>query len=393
MIKSVLSDNPQRCTGCGGCAQVCQKNAVTFIRENGFLYPIIDDELCVSCDLCRKNCPIENVVESKNSLESIHAYSARSKDDTILQYSSSGGIFSELAKEVLRRGGVVYGVAMRENKAMHSRVTSEKNLAFLMGSKYIQSEPMECFEQIGIDLKAGREVLFSGTPCQIAAVKKRFPKAGHLILIDFICHGISSPEVYQKYINFIEKKYGKRVEKVNFRNKEYGWNQSAIEMVFTDGSRICEKWSENLYMQTFLGNISIRESCFNCMYNRLPRVSDMTLADFWKIENFCEDYNDDRGCSALVINSNKGNALFGAVAQSIQTRHSSVEEIKVGNPFIDGHCKPGKRRKEFLKNMQNLEIDEAMRRSLRPTFGEIVQSVVYNKLLKPVYNMFSLKHK
>ena len=306
-----------KCVGCSACESACPKSAISMEsdKNTGFAYPIVNNDLCVDCNLCKTVCPVLNSKE--NSAEK-QAYAMYSKDSDLRENSSSGGIFSLLAETVLRDNGVVYGVAMSQDcfSAEHISVENYEELKKLRGSKYLQSNINNSFLKIKEYLENGRNVLFSGTPCQVAGLKTFLEKEyENLLTVDFICHGVPSPLVWRKYIKYLKEINGADLSEVSFRSKKNGWGTNSLSFKFNDGTELLNYQRDDLYMKGFISDLYLRSSCFNCKFKDKGYVSDVTIADFWGIEKIKPEWNDDRGISLVVSNSDKGRNILNLIKE------------------------------------------------------------------------------
>ncbi len=334
--------NKQLCCGCNACVQRCPKQCISMLEDSeGFLYPEVDKTLCIDCGLCEKVCPVINQGSIREPLE---VYAAKHPNEEIRLQSSSGGIFTMLAERVIDKGGVVFGAAFNQEWEVEHQYTDKKDgLAAFRGSKYVQSKIGETYKQAEAFLKQGREVLFSGTPCQIRGLKLFLRKEyGNLLTVDFICHGVPSPGVFRSYLKEEKEKLAHQreeknsvsssiiplserdslvvntddveIEAISFRDKAKGWKKYSFVLVLSKVSAEGEKNTvsssyiaqQNPYMYGFLSNVYLRPSCHSCPTRNLKSQSDITLGDFWNVENWSPEVFDDKGCSAVLINTKKG---------------------------------------------------------------------------------------
>ena len=311
MTKSVCMND--KCTGCGFCEGVCPSKAITMKESlDGFLYPQVNKSLCINCGLCTAKCSVLNNSPINNKCYR-DIFAAYNIDDSIRDSSSSGGIFYLLASYVINHGGMVYGAALSYDcKAVqHIPVDCVSDLRRIMGSKYIQSDLRGVYPSIKVQLDAGRVILFSGTPCQIVGLKRALNKDyDNLITVDFVCHGVPSPKVWRKYISEIEKNHCSIVKSVSFRDKRYGWKNYSLVFTLDNGTEVVERITESPYLKGFVSNLTLRKSCYSCKFKEFNRLSDFTLADCWGAEQFLKDINDDKGISAIIVNTEKGVALI-----------------------------------------------------------------------------------
>lgn len=315
----------EACTGCFACAQKCPTQSIHINEQaDGFLYPEIAPQSCVDCGLCRKVCP---VLHEKEKRDAVKAYVAYSKDEAIRRNSSSGGLFSELAKAVLAKGGTVYGAAFdAEMNVHHVGITQEADLHRLQGSKYVQSTVGNTFKEAECLLKQGREVLFSGTPCQIAGLEKFLEKDySNLYTVDILCHGVPSAKLWKHYIAFREAEHRAKIQRTFFRNKNHGWKKFSMELQFENSTTYIEEFPEDPFMQMFLRNICLRSSCYECRFKDLDRPSDLTIGDAWGIETYMPEMDDDFGTSVVLTHSPRGEQILNSIRDRLEIRETGVE--------------------------------------------------------------------
>lgn len=302
------------CCGCTACASICGKKAISMHPDSmGFLYPQVDMNKCVECGACEKVCEFHATYDTSNNFQSPIPYGVRLKDINEVMKSRSGGAFAAFSDWILLQGGVIYGVGYKDHFVVaHCRATTKEERDVLRGSKYVQSNLDGVFEQVKKDLMDDKWVLFSGTPCQTSGLKSYIPKRLHtkLLLVDIVCHGVPGPYLWRDYLNYIEEKEGKKVIRVDFRDKKkFGWKAHRESFLF-DGSTTTTTFSYIFYK-----HIMLRESCENCHFTNLRRPSDLTLADFWGWEKTDANINkDNKGLSLVLVNSEKGRQVFDSVA-------------------------------------------------------------------------------
>lgn len=297
------------CCGCSACSQICPKKCIVMTKDSeGFLYPLINTNDCIKCDLCSKVCPILNQQDKRSP---INVYAVKHRDDCIRQRSSSGGVFSLLAQQVIHDKGVVFGVKYNsENEAIFSYTETMDGLSDFQGSKYVQAYVGNSYADVESFLKSGRLVLFVGTPCQVLGLKLFLRKEyQNLLVVDFVCHGVPSPKVWRMYLNdFISSHKAKTITSINFRDKFTGWQKYSCAIEYTDGNRRCVKstrFDENEYMKAFLSNVSLRKSCYYCPTKAGKSMADITIGDFWGIGSRYPAFDDDKGVSLAVFYSDK----------------------------------------------------------------------------------------
>lgn len=320
-----------KCTGCNACASICPQQCIRMIPDKeGFWYPKIDKKKCINCNLCVKTCP---VIAEKAKVQFQKAYSAYAKDEAIRMESSSGGIFSVFAEYIIDNGGVVFGAAFNDDlQVEHICVDNKTDLAKLRMSKYVQSSIGKTYIQAKESLESGRIVMFTGTPCQIAGLKMFLRKDyDNLYTQDIVCHGVPSPEIWRQYIQYKKAERKSDIETILFRSKVSGWKHFSIQYVFPDrSSQVCSQ-SDDLYFKAFLDNLTLRPSCYHCEFKGSHAASDITLGDFWGIENVIPDMDDNRGVSLVVCNSNKGRQLFDSVSPKMIWKEVGYRDAVKGN--------------------------------------------------------------
>ena len=277
-----VHDKKEDCCGCTACMTVCSVNAITMENdEEGFKYPKINEKKCIHCNMCRKVCDFVKQ-HDWDALPRPVVYAAKQKSDKERAASQSGGLFAALSDAVLAMGGVVYGAAYDgEWNVIHKRAETKEARNEMRGSKYVQSDMQDTFHRVGEDLKNGRIVLFSGTHCQCAGLKSLLEtcrvKTENLYLVDIVCHGVPSPNVYRAFQNFMEKKYSGKIENFNFRNKnKFGWH-SHVESTIING----KQYDTKLYVDLFYGHNTLRPSCYQCPYKHIVRNTNFFTLFFW----------------------------------------------------------------------------------------------------------------
>ena len=359
------------CSSCGACANVCARGAISMrLDSEGFYRPVINAEKCVQCGACEKVCPWTNAVSNPNfASDDPQTVAVFAKDESVRMESSSGGIFTVLAEKILDDGGVVVGVAQIEpTKFGHIVVDNKADLAKLRGSKYVLADAGLVYREVRSLLKSGKKVLFSGTPCQVAAL---YAVLGHaatsadLTTVDIVCHGTPSVKVFEKYIAEIEKDKSAHVLSTRFRDKRNGWRlfsmTSSLNTISGDCFQISETLREDKFMRVFLQNICLNTSCADCKYGKLPRVADITLGDYWNIAYVHPKIDDNKGTSVVLLNTEHGKALFESVTDKVVQCDSTVEKAIAGNPCIIRSSKQHPKRTEFFANLDKYTIDELIK--------------------------------
>lgn len=339
-VKAVSQD---QCYGCHACFNICPVRAISMSEDDeGFKYPIIDEKKCINCGKCEAICPVLAQKKQFHS-KAPEFYAVWNKEDAVRNRSSSGGVFRAIAMNILDAGGTVYGAAFDENnKLRHLRVENEAELGCLMGAKYLQSDIGTAYGQVRADLRSGRQVLFSGTPCQVAGLYAYLGgDDDKLLTADVICHGVPSPKVFAKYLEGQEAGEGCLID---FRNKKNGWKN--YDIVIGDKR---EKFSDNSYMEGFLSNLYLRPSCAQCGFAGFPRPGDFTLGDFWGAGAFRRKYDDDRGTSLVLLNSDKAKHKFAMLKDwfALAERVPQFSAIEY-NPSLIKCSKPSPKRDAFF---------------------------------------------
>lgn len=344
-----------KCTGCTACASACPKGCIVMIAdEDGFGYPKVDDAGCINCGLCEKSCPVVSSLARNMKLPT--AYAAYSKDEPMRLQSSSGGLFTELANAVLARDGVVYGAAYDEDfRVVHICAEDESSLADLRGAKYAQSELRDTFLQIRKTLESGRQVLFSGMPCQVGGLKAYLRKDyENLISVDFVCHGVPSPMVWEKYVESLGD-----VRSINIRAKDTGWSRYRYcHRVENEGGLRLIPNGESLYMKLFVGNYINRESCADCEFKGYSRCSDLTIGDFWGIWDITPEMDDDKGTSVVLCQSERGEQLLHELESRLVMKQVSLEEASHENGAMLRSLHVHPKRQEALELIRSGRIAE-----------------------------------
>ena len=341
------------CTGCTACMNVCPKEAISFIEDkDGFKYPVIDNDKCINCGLCKNTCPVLNtrLNESLN-----HCYVGYSNEKEDRYNSSSGGIFSLLAKYILDNNGIVVGAAFDENnKLNHVAIEKKEELESLKKSKYLQSDLNNIFMYIKKQLDK-KKILFVGTPCQVAGIKSFIKNNDNLITVDLFCHGVPSPKIFTKYIMELEEKNQDKLINYDFRDNSTGWDTYSNKAIFKN-KEITTDRTKNDYMNLFLSDICLRESCYDCNFKLGNKYSDITLGDFWGVKNYYPEMYNSEGVSAVIVNTEKGEELFGIIKDKLNYRNCSLDNIISGNKSLILSSKKPLRRSLFFKEIDNKSI-------------------------------------
>lgn len=356
-----MLDLGKKCTACGACNNVCPNGSISMIEDNeGFLYPVINFNTCTKCGLCEKVCPVINKIKLKDKLEP-KIYAAWTLNEELRFNSTSGGLFTEIAKIVISKGGYVVGARYNHNHLVeHAIIKDEQSISLLRQSKYVQSEIGYTFKEVKSRLENNEYVMFVGTPCECAGLlcflNKEYEK---LLVCDFICRGANSPKAYNKYLLSKKEQYNSNVKKVWFKNKINGWNKFGTKIEFDNGKEYYADRYTDTFMTGYLKyNLFIRSSCSDCKFKGFPRVSDITLADYWGIKIEDENINTDKGTSLVIINSFKGQEYFNSLAGKIYKVDGDLNLALQYNPCAVKSISMGEYRDYFFNNIDNIDFDE-----------------------------------
>lgn len=373
----------ENCCGCNACVQKCPKNCITMQEdEEGFLYPFVNKNRCVNCHLCEKVCPVINQGHKKSP---VRCFAIKNKDENVRQDSSSGGIFSLLAEYVLSQGGIVFGATFNKKwKVIHSHADNILDYTKFRGSKYVQSDIGNSFIEAEYFLKKGQMVLFSGTPCQISALKLYLGREyDNLLCLDFVCHGVPSPGIFRWYLQDIINRQTSRtpyklvslqrvhsipkghviippeikIEDIRFRTKKEGWKKFCFVLRLTKsmagGSNktilLSSNVDNNSFLKGFNLDLYLRPSCYNCPCKHFKSGSDITMADFWGQEFTFPEFDDDKGVSAVFPNTRKGNYSIKSIIENSDFIERPFNEFLLYNPSVYYSCQMKKERIKYWK--------------------------------------------
>lgn len=381
--------NKQDCCGCSACVQRCPKHCIHLTEDTeGFLYPIIDKKICINCGICENVCPLLHLSKPITVLKTLAVKNVNEEERFS---SSSGGVFISIAKAILQKGGVVFGAVYDEHwEVKHTHAETEKNVKAMMGSKYLQSRIENSYIETERFLKSGREVLFTGTPCQIAGLRyflrKNYP---NLLTVDFLCHGVPSPGIWRKYLYEIfpnlhtysssSLNITPTITSISFREKTHGWKSYSIEFrgnpISQTGRNIIllsEIHRENPFMRGFLSDIYLRPSCYNCRCKNGVSQSDLTIADYWGIDKLMPDFDDDKGIGLVLINTSKGESYFNLL--NMEVRLSTLKDAQQFNGGFKENIKMHPKRDFFFK-----QLSEG--KSVSKTVEQCLHVPIYQKLI------------
>lgn len=376
-------EDKKECCGCMACVQVCPTQCISIVKdEEGFDYPSTNIDTCINCGLCNNVCPIIN--NNRNNAKPLKVYASKNLNESIRFQSSSGGVFTALAEKVINNGGIVFGVSFDENwNAVHTHIENIKDITILRGSKYIQSSIGCSYKEIKLYLKNDRKVLFSGTPCQIAGLKRFLKKDyANLITIEILCHGIASPKVWQKYLDEKKKEYQcNDISKINFRNKINGWEKFHFTINFKNGLKYDIPFNEDAYCCGFIKNLYLRPSCYFCKCKNDYSNGDIVIADYWNINEALPQYNDNKGVSLVLVNSKKGLSFINSLPSQIEFIETDYNVCtKKNGGFIENIPIPEKRK--FFFTMLD-------KKTLSTNIKTCLSKSLYNRIKNKINRIFN----
>lgn len=360
--------NEKDCTGCLACVDACKHQSIKVFKKNGHNFVTIVDSKCIDCKLCEKSCPIVNPI-NYNKNNNLSIYGGWCNDINLRNKSASGGAFTALALDFIDKNGEVIGATLNYNSVKHICINNKKDLLKIQNSKYIQSNTQGIYIQVKKFLIEGKMVLFSGTPCQVAALNSFLRKKyENLITIDLICNGIPSEDAL---MSFIEQNSALNV--VSFRDKTYGWNSlKSQSLSYNNNNKIYKTNREtDIFYQIFSTGITHRRICCHCPFSKLPRIADITIADFWGIKRFEEEWKD--GISLIIANNSKGDKVIKD-SKYLHIFESTLEECVKANPRLIN----GKKYHEYHPIM------------LFPSLKKILPKNIYSNIIqnKMPYKLF-----
>ena len=365
-MRNVSVFDKEKWCGCAACRNVCPAKCITMTRDQeGFLYPEVDVSRCLQCGKCVSVCPFHVETSGRNKTPKVYGINAR--DRKIREESSSGGVFTLLAEEVLNRHGIVYGVALNSEKLtepVYISVRNKSELAHLRGSKYVQASIDDVYIKVKRNLDDGEMVLFSGTPCQINALRNYLQKDyDNLICAELICHGVPSQLLLEKYIAYLEKSYQASVEEIHFRSKTIP-NQRVRRQGNT--VEIHMPKDECPYLTMFLRNYALRPSCYHCVVKRNESLADLTLADLWGVAQIAPVLDDGRGTSAVIVQSEKGQLLLNSILEYAEFEEVSFDEAirKHNSSYCSDEPKPVERA-TFYQDLNRMSFKEMEHQYIR----------------------------
>jgi coenzyme F420-reducing hydrogenase beta subunit len=352
------------CCGCTACANICPKDAIVMAPdEEGFLYPQVVADRCVSCGLCQKVCPVG---KAKGERDDVQGYIVRYKDAAIVEHSTSGGVFTALASYVIADGGVVYGTGYDENmRVVCKKADHVEALQEMRGSKFVQSYLGDSFRQIKQELARGTQILFVGTPCQVEGLLAYLQKKPeNLLCVDFVCRGVPSPGLWENYVRTMEKKYGAKMIGARFKHKTYGYHATTMKVDFANGKTWYGSGRVDPMMKAFVTELASRPSCGACDFKQLSRKSDITMFDCYEFSAVTGLADDNKGYSSLFVQSEQGARLFDAVRDQLTVMEVAAEKLAEFNgAMVYRSAAPNPKREQFYRLAAENPIDVAMEKT------------------------------
>ncbi len=375
VIQNIESVEKSSCTGCGVCANACTSITMR-ADEEGFLYPAVNRATCSDCGNCVACCPVICPPPLPEKQKDHQVYAAWSLDEKVRYNSTSGGVFTELAKVILQHNGYVVGARYNNNHLVeHTMITRIEDIAKLRQSKYVQSETKNIYMKVEEALQTKKPVLFVGTPCQCVGLKTFLQKSyKNLIICDFICRGVNSPKVYLKYLKELEEKYGSRIKQVWFKNKTYGWNKFCTKIIFEDGQEYLGGRDTDPFMYGYIKqdlNLYMRPSCGNCKFKGERRPVDITLGDFWGVNLHESNRSTDYGVSVVIVATPKGRHYLELCEEVLYLEKHVIQEVIPYNKCIIESAENSlDLKKEFNSLINNCKLKDAIDEIKQKNWGE-----------------------
>ena len=353
------NEDKKTCSGCTACVNVCPVKAISMEEdEEGFLYPIINKALCINCKICEKKCGF--IKKERNAI--LQAYGVKHKNLEERMTSRSGGVFVAISDYILNKEGSIYGVIQDEKFCVkHARAINKEQLFKFKGSKYVQSDLNDMFKKVKEDLKQGMYVLFSGTSCQVAGLQEYLSNMNKekLLTVDLICHGTPSQKIFNEYLKYIEEKYNKKIKEFIFRDKSFGWSGHVETIVFENN----EKITIDIFKKIFYGHNVLRPSCYHCAFaNTYNRPADMTIADFWGVEENLPEFYDEKGVSLLYLNSEKGTKIFEKIKDKVNSIKCDKQDCINHTWSLGKTLGEVPIRKKFWEDYKNMNFNELLKK-------------------------------
>jgi NAD-dependent dihydropyrimidine dehydrogenase PreA subunit len=357
--------NKENCCGCSACANACPKHCISMEEDfEGFLYPYVEESLCIDCGICEKICPeIDSIKETEKDQQ---AYIVQIKDEKIRKESTSGGAFTAIAQWIIQQNGVVFGAAIDSDFVVkHCFVDNIEDLSIFRNSKYVQSQIGDTHKQVKLFLEENRLVCFSGTPCQIEGLYKflRGKRYDNLILIDFVCRAIPSPLLLRKYLHVQRNLLGGNFRQVLFRDKYYGYKYSTLSIYNVDIKKNYHRGVESdPYLRAFFSNISVRPVCYSCKYKKRYRISDFTLWDCFDVSKFSVKFDDDKGTTRIITHTLKADTILENIKSTIIIKSIDVEKAIYGVREMRETVPCNMKRFDFFNDLNSMQPEEVFQK-------------------------------
>lgn len=373
-----------KCCGCTACYAVCTKNCIKMVRNNeGFLYPYIDNDKCIGCNLCEKVCPILN---KKNGSFPIRSVVIRAKNEETVLNSASGGFTTPLANYVIKNDGLVFGAILDDsNIVKHVKIDNTKNVHLIRGSKYVQSNLNNSYQEIREYLINGKQVLFIGTPCQVYGLKNfLLQDYENLITVDLVCKGVASPKFWGNYLRNKEKTENSKINHINFRKKNRGYHSTDMEIQFENNSIYAENKTD-YFMRSYINSICMRKSCYQCNFKGLERCSDFTIFDAWHAAKYTSiKKDDDKGYTNVLIHTQKGEKVLNNISNQIFIYESNMEKaVEYDGIMISNSTEFKEQRNEFYEILDR----EGLNRTINLLLPVTANEILLDKLKKILYKL------
>lgn len=391
----LIYKSKENCCGCSACYNICPVGAIKMEADDeGFLYPTINEKACIKCNKCINVCNFKLYQQNngyKNTVSSDctafpKVYAVKHKNIQTRMDSRSGGIFTAISDEVLKKNGAIYGcVLTKDFKAVHAKAVSSKNRNKMRGSKYIQSEMNDIFKDVAQTLDKGTLVLFTGTSCQIAGLKSFLNKEyDNLLCVDIVCHGVPSPKVWKRYLKWQEKNNQAKCIDIDFRNKiDYGWKAHIETFTMKKADNTTVKIDSEIFKNLFYGHNILRPSCYKCPYKSTVHPGDITIADYWGIDKASPGFNDNKGVSLALINNEKGKSIFDTISNSVDYRSCKLED-SLQPPLIKPFPEPIERQ-NFWKEFNSKSFNHIVKKYANKNISYKIM-LYYLKIKNRIFN-------
>jgi coenzyme F420-reducing hydrogenase beta subunit len=387
-------NNKQNCCGCTACKFSCPTSAIEMVEDNeGFLYPIIEQNSCIDCGRCRSVCSFNNNYLKNNDFELPIVLAVKHKNNDIRMSSTSGGVFTALSDYILDNSGVVFGAKFDENKkVIHSKAFTKLERDKFNGSKYVQSDLNDVFKDIKNLIRKNKKVLFSGTPCQCAGLRSFLTNENveNLVICDIVCHGVPSPLMFKEHIKRLELVKNSVISNYFFRDKILGWHAHNEVAVFKNGKKEFLTSNMERHKLLFHSHFIMRPSCYECVFTNLNRPSDITMGDFWGIERSMPDFDDNKGVSLILINSLKGKSLFEKIKDKLEYRISNIDDCM--QPNLKQPTTKPKNRDEFWNDYfekgYKFVIKKYIGLNKKKQLRYFVKKIIYSIGMYDLYNRY-----